>query len=112
VATGFDGRIHDARKRSAPRSAATICGAVAAVAAPATVAAAPVGPCAEVPFVGVCVPVSEQPHRRRKTPPTTTSSHPHWFCKRGSARGRPKVGCDEQRAPERTKAISMCLPCD
>jgi hypothetical protein len=27
--------------------------------------AAPVGPCAEVPFVGVCVPASEQP-----SPPT------------------------------------------
>jgi len=24
-------------------------------------AAAPVGPCADVPYVGVCVPVSEQP---------------------------------------------------
>jgi hypothetical protein len=28
-------------------------------------AATPVGPCAEVPYVGVCVPVSEQP-----SPPT------------------------------------------
>jgi hypothetical protein len=31
----------------------------------ATAHAAPVGPCAEVPFVGVCVPASEQP-----SPPT------------------------------------------
>jgi hypothetical protein len=45
-----------------------IIGALAAIAS-ATVAvglgpianAAPVGPCVEVPYVGVCVPVSEQP---------------------------------------------------
>ncbi|MGY4653991.1 hypothetical protein [Mycobacterium sp. URHB0021] len=35
--------------------------AVAIVSASATAAATPVGPCAEVPYVGVCVPVSEQP---------------------------------------------------
>jgi hypothetical protein len=34
--------------------------------------ASPVGPCAEVPFVGVCVPASEQP-----TPPQ--QSHPDTF---------------------------------
>ena len=31
----------------------------------ATAHAAPIGPCAEVPFIGVCVPASEQP-----SPPT------------------------------------------
>jgi hypothetical protein len=31
----------------------------------ATAYAAPIGPCAEVPFIGVCVPASEQP-----SPPT------------------------------------------
>jgi hypothetical protein len=30
--------------------------------------AAPIGPCADVPFVGVCVPASEQP-----TPPQQSS---------------------------------------
>jgi hypothetical protein len=35
-----------------------------ALATPATSNAVPVGPCAEVPYIGVCVPPSEQP-----TPP-------------------------------------------
>ena len=35
---------------------------------PVTANAAPVGPCADVPYVGVCVPPSEQP-----TPPPQQS---------------------------------------
>ena len=42
-------------------SAATLCLPVAAH-------AAPIGPCADVPYVGVCVPPSEQP-----TPPPQQS---------------------------------------
>jgi hypothetical protein len=40
----------------AAAASATVALGVATVAA-----AAPVGPCADVPYVGVCVPVSEQP---------------------------------------------------
>jgi hypothetical protein len=38
-------------------------GAVAILGTSATTAATPVGSCAEVPYVGVCIPVSEQPSR-------------------------------------------------
>ena len=63
-------------------------------------------------FVGICVPVSEQP-----SPPTQNTFGdvvvaPALILQGGSALGQAKAGCDEQRAPERTKAISMCLPCD
>jgi hypothetical protein len=44
---------------------AAIASATVAVALVTPARAAPVGPCAEVPFVGVCVPASEQP-----SPPT------------------------------------------
>jgi hypothetical protein len=44
---------------------AAIAGTTVAVCLAATAHAAPVGPCAEVPYVGVCVPASEQP-----SPPT------------------------------------------
>ena len=43
---------------------AAIASAALAVGLSATAPAAPVGPCAEVPFVGVCVPATGQP-----TPP-------------------------------------------
>ena len=44
---------------------AAIASATVAVGLTATAHAAPVGPCAEVPYVGVCVPANEQP-----SPPT------------------------------------------
>jgi hypothetical protein len=44
---------------------AAIASTTAAVALITPAHAAPVGPCAEVPYVGVCVPASEQP-----SPPT------------------------------------------
>jgi hypothetical protein len=44
---------------------AAIASTTVAVALITPAHAAPVGPCAEVPFVGVCVPASEQP-----SPPT------------------------------------------
>ena len=43
-----------------PALAAT-ASAIAAVGLAATAHAAPVGPCAEVPYIGVCVPASEHP---------------------------------------------------
>jgi hypothetical protein len=46
---------------------ATIASATA-VCLPVTANAAPVGPCADVPYVGVCVPPSEHP-----TPPPQQS---------------------------------------
>jgi hypothetical protein len=52
------------RPRTACALAATVGAALSFVLAP-VVGATPVGPCAEVPFVGVCVPVGEQP-----SPPT------------------------------------------
>jgi hypothetical protein len=55
------------RKLITPALAA-IAGATVAVGLSATAPAAPIGPCAEVPFVGVCVPASEQP-----TPPQQSS---------------------------------------
>ena len=39
---------------------AAIAGATT-LAMPAVVTAVPIGPCADVPYVGVCVPPSEQP---------------------------------------------------
>jgi hypothetical protein len=44
---------------------AAIASATAALTLSAAAHATPVGPCADVPFVGVCVPISEQP-----SPPT------------------------------------------
>ena len=44
---------------------AAIASATVAVGLTATAHAAPIGPCAEVPYIGVCVPASEQP-----SPPT------------------------------------------
>ena len=46
---------------------AAIAGATA-LAMPAAANAVPVGPCAEVPYIGVCVPASGQP-----TPPQQSS---------------------------------------
>lgn len=43
-----------------PALAAT-ASAIVAVGLAATAHAAPVGPCAEVPYIGVCVPASEHP---------------------------------------------------
>ena len=43
---------------------AAIASATVVVGSAATVHAAPIGPCAEVPYIGVCVPASGQP-----TPP-------------------------------------------
>jgi hypothetical protein len=40
---------------------AAIASATVAVGLSATANAAPVGPCAEVPYIGVCVPASENP---------------------------------------------------
>lgn len=40
---------------------AAIASATAAVGLTATANAVPVGPCAEVPYIGVCVPASENP---------------------------------------------------
>ena len=40
---------------------AAIASATVAVGLAAATHAAPIGPCAEVPYVGVCVPASEQP---------------------------------------------------
>jgi hypothetical protein len=40
---------------------AAIASATVAVGLTATANAAPVGPCAEVPYIGVCVPASEHP---------------------------------------------------
>jgi hypothetical protein len=48
------------RKLITPALAA-IASATVAVGLSATAPAAPVGPCAEVPYVGVCVPASGQP---------------------------------------------------
>jgi hypothetical protein len=47
---------------------AAIASATISVGLTATAPAAPIGPCAEVPYVGVCVPASEQP-----TPPQQSS---------------------------------------
>ncbi|HKH51396.1 MAG TPA: hypothetical protein VKA77_06320 [Mycobacterium sp.] len=47
------------------RALAAIAGATATLGLAAVVHATPVGPCADVPYVGVCVPISEQP-----SPPT------------------------------------------
>jgi hypothetical protein len=47
---------------------AAIASTTIAVALATPAQAAPVGPCAEVPYVGVCVPASEQP-----TPPQQSS---------------------------------------
>jgi hypothetical protein len=47
------------------RALAAIASATVALCLAAVAHAAPVGPCADVPFVGVCVPISEQP-----SPPT------------------------------------------
>ena len=44
---------------------AAIASAAVAGGLTVTAHAAPIGPCAEVPFIGVCVPASEQP-----SPPT------------------------------------------
>jgi hypothetical protein len=52
------------RSTSACALAAAASAALSVVLAPIA-GATPVGPCAEVPYVGVCVPVSEQP-----SPPT------------------------------------------
>jgi len=43
------------------RALAAIAGATAALGLAAAVHASPAGPCADVPYVGVCVPISEQP---------------------------------------------------
>jgi hypothetical protein len=51
---------------------AAIAGTTVAVVLITPANATPVGPCAEVPFVGVCVPASEQP-----SPPQ--QSHPDAF---------------------------------
>lgn len=51
--------------RLTTRCALTAASAALSIALAATAAATPVGPCAEVPYVGVCVPLSEQP-----SPPT------------------------------------------
>jgi hypothetical protein len=40
---------------------AAIASATVAVGLTATANATPVGPCAEVPYIGVCVPASEHP---------------------------------------------------
>ena len=40
---------------------AAIASATMAVGLTATASATPVGPCAEVPYIGVCVPASEHP---------------------------------------------------
>jgi hypothetical protein len=53
-----------ARKLIVPGLAA-IAGATISVALITPAHAAPIGPCAEVPSVGVCIPASEQP-----SPPT------------------------------------------
>ncbi|MGX9789611.1 hypothetical protein [Mycobacterium sp. MMS18-G62] len=47
---------------------ATAASATAFLGLAATADATPVGPCADVPYVGVCVPASEQP-----SPPTQHS---------------------------------------
>jgi len=48
---------------------AAIASATVAVGLTGTANAAPVGPCAEVPYIGVCVPASEHP-----APPPQQSS--------------------------------------
>src|SRR5262249_49497199 len=48
------------RKLMIPALAATA--SATAFCLPAAAHADPVGPCAEVPFVGVCVPISQQPY--------------------------------------------------
>jgi hypothetical protein len=50
------------------RALAATAGATATLAFTAAVHATPTGPCADVPYVGVCVPISEQP-----SPPTQHS---------------------------------------
>ncbi|HKP42810.1 hypothetical protein [Mycobacterium sp.] len=50
------------------RALAAIASATVAVGLVPIANATPVAPCADVPYVGVCVPVSEQP-----TPPTQQS---------------------------------------
>jgi hypothetical protein len=40
---------------------AAIASATVSVGLTATASATPVGPCAEVPYIGVCVPASEHP---------------------------------------------------
>ena len=40
---------------------AATASAIVAVGLAATAHAAPIGPCAEVPYIGVCVPASEHP---------------------------------------------------
>ena len=47
------------------RVLAAIASATIALVLAAAAPASPVGPCAEVPYVGVCIPASEQP-----SPPT------------------------------------------
>jgi hypothetical protein len=47
---------------------AAIASATVAVGLTPTAHAVPVGPCEDVPFVGVCVPISEQP-----SPPTQSN---------------------------------------
>lgn len=49
---------------TASAALAAIASAAVALALSPSAPAAPIGPCAEVPFVGVCVPASQQP-----TPP-------------------------------------------
>ena len=53
------------RRKLIIRALAAIASATVAFGLAAPAPAAPVGPCADVPFVGVCVPISEQP-----SPPT------------------------------------------
>jgi len=55
-------------KRLLTSALAATASAAAFVGLAATAQAIPVGPCADVPYVGVCVPASEQP-----TPPTQHS---------------------------------------
>lgn len=50
------------------RALTATAGATATLAFAAAVHATPTGPCADVPYVGVCVPISEQP-----SPPTQHS---------------------------------------
>ena len=53
------------RRKLMIRALVAIASATVALGLAAPAPAAPVGPCADVPFVGVCVPISEQP-----SPPT------------------------------------------
>ena len=53
------------RRKLIIRALAAIASATVALGLAAPALATPVGPCADVPFVGVCVPISEQP-----SPPT------------------------------------------